>query len=389
MRVAFVVQRCGRDVIGGAESLCLQVAQHLSKHWEVEILTTCALDYMTWENYYPAGLEFLGDVPVRRFATDHVRDVAQFNACSESLLSQRGAATKSEQEHWMQAQGPMSSSLLEYLYNRKTLYDAFLFFGYLYATTYFGLPLVRERALLVPLAHDEWTMEFSIWDDLFRLPRGFLFQTLEERQFLSARFPDIDLAGPIAGVGVERPETLDPSSFRDRYDLRSPFLLYAGRIDESKGCAEMIKEFVRLRDARLIDYRLVLIGQEVMPVPYHPDVMYLGVVAEQEKWNALSACDWSLLPSRYESLSLSLLESWSVGRPGLVTSQSEVLVGHCRRGNGGLWYQDWVELAFLLQTISPAVRDALGKAGQRYVELHYTWARIEKVYIEVVSNRFS
>src|SRR5438067_11029733 len=106
MRVAFVVQRCGLEVNGGAESLCLQIAQRVGRHCPAEVLTTCALDYMTWENFYPEGVEEVGSTVIRRFPVDRARDVAAFNALSQTLHPRRESATPAEQETWMRAQGP-------------------------------------------------------------------------------------------------------------------------------------------------------------------------------------------------------------------------------------------------------------------------------------------
>lgn len=385
MRVAFVVQRCGREVNGGAEALCLKIADRMAQHWETTVLTTCALDYMCWENYYPEGEESFGRTVIKRFLVDKPRDVALFNSFSTTLRQRGEKAALEDQEQWMRLQGPMSHGLLEFISDNALNYDAYIFFGYLYATTYFGLPLVRDKAWLVPLGHDEWPIYFSMWDDFFSLTCGFVFQTEEERQFLGKRFPQIDLSGPIAGVGIEPPESLDPHSFRARYGLDGPFLLYVGRIDESKGCAEMLRDFVYLRDAGLAAHELILIGPEVMTVPFHPNIIYLGVVSEEEKWNALAACEWSIAPSRYESLSLSLLESWSVGQPVLVNAESEVLVGHCRRSNGGLWYRTAQELAAILKMIDEPTREGLGRQGQRYVQTCYNWGRVEQAYFQALS----
>src|SRR6476659_6032435 len=205
MRVAFVVQRCGLEVNGGAELHCLQVAQRMAAHWETEILTTCALDYMTWENFYPEGAQQVGTTLVRRFRVDEPRNVEAFNALSSELATSQKEATLSDQERWMRAQGPLSTALLDYLRDHKDAYDAFIFFGYLYATTYFGLPIVEEKALLAPLAHDEWTIYFSMWDAFFRRPRRFIFNTAAEKDFLCHRFSPQTLRGPVVGVGIEAP----------------------------------------------------------------------------------------------------------------------------------------------------------------------------------------
>jgi glycosyltransferase involved in cell wall biosynthesis len=351
----------------------------MARHWRTEVLTTCALDYMTWENSYPEGIEEVGATSVYRFPVDRPRDVAAFDRLSEELRARQPDTTLSEQEDWMRSQGPISSALLEYLRTQEASYDVFIFFGYLYAITYFGLPLVKEKAWLAPLAHDEWPMYFTMWDRFFQLPKGLIFQTPEERDFLGRRFPSLCSSGPVAGVGIDPPSRVDPNGFREKYNLQRPFLLYVGRIDASKGCAALFEWFSQ-RGSRLENFQLVLIGREVFPVPYHKDIIYLGFVSEEEKWDAMAACTWLILPSEYESLSISLLETWAVARPGIVNARSEVLRGHCSRSNGGLWFDSWSECESLLQSIQEPTRSRLGRQGQAYVKSEYTWPHVEKIY---------
>ena len=385
MKVAFVVQRCGAEVNGGAETLCFQVAQRMRQHWEVEILTTCALDYMRWENFYPEGKALVEGVTTRRFSVDAPRDLAQFDALSEKLAHRGTAATLTEQEKWMRAQGPMSQGLLRYLSAAADDYDAFIFFGYLYATTYFGLPLVKEKALLAPLGHDEWTIHLPMWDTLFSLARAFIFQTPEEQSFLRHRFPQLPLPGEVAGIGVETEPNPRPDEFRTRYDLPGPFLLYAGRVDASKGCGEMFEWFLTRDREAGPQLKLVILGREAMPVPFHDDVISLGFVSESEKWSAMAACAWMILPSRYESLSIALLENWVAGRPAIVNAHSEVLRGHCQRSHGGLWYEDWRECEAIVRTVTGASQQILGNQGRAYVERNYSWEETERFYQETIS----
>ncbi|MEY2558434.1 MAG: hypothetical protein QOE34_1859 [Verrucomicrobiota bacterium] len=384
MRVAFVVQRCGVEVNGGAESLCLQVAQRMARHWKTEILTTCALDYMTWENSYPEGPEQAGPTLIRRFPVDESRDVSLFNRLSGELHSRQEKTTLAEQEIWMRAQGPVSNALLTYLREQEHSYDAFIFFGYLYATTYFGLPLVSRKAFLVPLAHDEWPIYFSMWERIFSLPRALIFNTPTERSFVQRRFPSLTLLGPTIGIGIEPPAQVRPAEFLARYQLHVPFLLYLGRIDESKGCAEMIDYFIRARRTGSINCKLVLAGREVMPVPFHDDIISLGFLDEQEKWDALAACDWLLMPSAFESLSIVLLEAWQMQRPSLVNGKCDVLRKHCERSNGGLWYDNENEWLAALTQIDGPTRNQLGRQGQTYVQSHYSWDRVERDYLNIL-----
>jgi len=380
VKVAFVVQRCGLEVNGGAEHHCLQIAQRMAAHWQTEVLTTCALDYMSWENWYPAGVEQIGGTLIRRFSVDQPRDVESFNRLSSKLQSRQSQRSLEEQEDWMRAQGPISTPLFEYLKTEKDSYDAFIFFGYLYATTYFGLPLVAEKSYLAPLAHDEWPIYFKMWDPLFSLLNKLIFNSEMEREFLRRRFSHLRLTGPVTGVGIERPENVDPDRFRQTYDIDGPFLLYVGRIDQSKGCAEVLDYFRRRQDEYQTTEKLILVGTEVMPIPFHDNIIHLGFLAESEKWDAMAACDWLLMPSRYESLSMALLEAWSVGRPAIVNGRCDVLTNHCRMSNGGVWYSNYDEWAIALTVIDAAAKAVLGRQGMRYVQLNYSWQRIENQY---------
>lgn len=386
MKVAFVVQRCGEEVNGGAERHCLHVAQRMSKYWETEVLTTCALAYMRWENFYPPALQQIHGTVVRRFPVDQPRDVQEFDRISGRLRLRKGEATLEEQERWMRAQGPISTALLDHIAQQKENYDAFIFFGYLYAPTYFGLPLVQDKAFLVPLAHDEWPIYLPMWEPFFSRPRGFIFNTLTEQQFLRRRFVTLRLEGPAIGVGIEPPAEVRPLAFRERYELFAPFLLYAGRIDGSKGCGRLFDYFLRARAKGAFDHKLVLLGEEVMPIPFDDAIIHLGFVSDGDKWNAMAACDWLLIPSAFESLSMVLLETWSVGRPAMVNARSDVLTAHCRAGNGGLWHSNFEEWKTGLSWVSPRVKDALGRNGREYVKKHYSWARVEKDYLAAIGG---
>jgi glycosyltransferase involved in cell wall biosynthesis len=386
IRVAFIVPRCGLEVNGGAEAYCLKIAQRMSAYWQTEVLTTCALDYMTWEDYYAPGATQVAGVPVRRFRVEQPRNVTHFNQLSDELLAHKEEMPLAKQEIWMRAQGPWSPDLAAYVRENKDNYDVFFFLPYLYATTYFLLPIVSKKAYLVPLAHDEWTIYFSMWDALFALPCGFVFNTPEERDFLRLRFPTLCLDGPIVGIGVDPPKYIDGGRFRQKYGVNEPFALYIGRIDPSKGCDELFRYFVSLREKESSPRKLVLLGKTIMAIPEHPDLIALGFVDEQTKWDALSACDLLIVPSQYESLSLVLLEAWSAGKPVLVNRSCKVLVGQCQRAQGGLSYSGFEEFCAALKSMTDDVKRQLGLQGKEFVQQRYTWPVIEEQYLNVLNN---
>jgi glycosyltransferase involved in cell wall biosynthesis len=385
-RVAFVVQRAGIEVNGGAEYLCLAVARRMAAVWDLDIITTRARDYVTWEDYYPEGVEVMDGVTIRRFGVDETRSTTIFDRLSQRLLPRLQDSSLGEQEEWMRAQGPYSTSLLRYIEDYREKYDVFIFFTYLYATTYFGLPLVADKAVLVPFAHDEWPIHAPFWQEFFSRPSCFVFSTPEERGFLRQRFPAANLEGPTIGIGIDMPTDVRPDRFRRRYGIDNPYALYLGRIDPSKGCERLIDAFIRYKQLHQDDLILVLVGRAAMPIPVLPFVRAVGFVDEETKMDALAAAEVVVMPSALESLSIVLLESWSVRRPVLVSGASDVLVGQTMRADGGLWYDDDAEFVAALHMLRGDLGRELGESGFAFVDREYRWERIIELYRNVVEN---
>jgi len=383
-RVMFVVQRYGLEVHGGSEFLCRAVAEHLRDSVEVEVATTCAVDYTTWKDVYPPGRDEVNAVPVWRFPVDAPRDLGRFNTLYERVLLI--THSREDEYEWMRSQGPYSTLFLQFLRDHERAYDAFVFFTYLYGTTFFGLPLVKERSILVPTAHDEPPVYLGIYGDLFRLPRGIIYCTPEERRFVAERVPSRRAREVVAGIGIDLERDGDAERFRSRFGVEGPFLLYVGRIDPSKGCDELFSYFRRYAKAHPGTLRLVVIGRSAMPVPKHADIIALGYVSEEDKVDAYKAARALVMPSRYESLSIVLLEAWAQSTPALVNGACEVLTGHCKRSNGGLYYTTYEEfeecLIFLLET--PQARQQMGRNGAAYVREHYRWETARNAYLEMI-----
>ena len=328
-RVAIVVQRYGADIAGGSESLARAVAERLASDHDVTVFTTCARDYVTWRNELPEGSERAGGVLVLRFRAEEERDLQSFNRLSESLYwpaphpRGRGAGLA-------ETPGPLRAPARRPDLERcKDRFEAVFFFTYLYFPTYWGLKAAPERSILVPTAHDEPPLRFV---DLRVGLRG----SARLRLLLCpgggagpvAASACGDRPTAVAGFGVETPEAPDVEGLRIRHDVRGPYVLYAGRIDAGKGCAEMLDFYGRYRRNCRGAAQLLLIGKLAMPTPRVPGVRYLGYLSEAEKMAAMAGAKAILCPSRYESLSIVLLEGLAVGTPGLVSARSPVLDDH-------------------------------------------------------------
>jgi glycosyltransferase involved in cell wall biosynthesis len=376
-----VVQRYGLDIAGGAEYHCRLVAEHMARHAQVEVITTCAADYITWANHYPEGVERLNGIPVRRFRVKRPRDPQRFADWSDRVF--RSGADQDTWLKWLEEEGPFSPRLVRHLERHRADHDFFIFFSYRYYSTYHGLRSVADRALLVPTAEDDGVYALPIFPPLFRLPRAIVYNSVEERAMIERASGNQAVPGDVVGVGSALPDGLDPAGFRRARGIEGPFAIYIGRIDENKGCRQLFDFFARYRRDTGSPLRLLLVGKAVLPLPRDPAVVHLGFLSDQEKWDALAAADLLFMPSRLESLSMVTLEAWWAERPVLANGKCEVLRGQCLRSNAGLYYTSYDEFRETLTLLEgdAALRAALGRNGRRYFEENYAWDVIERKYL--------
>lgn len=384
MKLAFVVQRYGLEINGGAELHCRWVAEHMKKYADVEVLTTRAFDYITWKNHYPEGREVVNGVPVRRFPVKRARHPERFGRLQNALLAK--APTPEGELRWLDEEGPLSPELIEYIRDHEADYDYFIFFSYRYYHSYWGIKAVPSKSLLVPTAERDAIVHFGIFKELFNLPRAFVYNSVEEREMIHALSGNERIPGDVVGVGTEVPPSSDGARFRLRHRIDGDYILYIGRIDENKGCHKLFDQFLRFKRETGSPVRLVLIGSTILKIPSHPDIHYLGFLSEEDKFDALDGALALVMPSFYESLSMVTLEAWAMGRPVLANARCEVLQGQCRRSNAGLYYDGYEEfkesLALLLG--SPELCRALGANGRKYYDANYTWERIENKYLALI-----
>ncbi len=365
---------------GGAEWLCLQHAAHMMNDWACEILTTCARDAKTWRDEFPAGETTIGGVAAHRFPVARERDVMSFDALSRRVAG--GGSTLADQEAWLHAQGPDAPALTAHLATRAAAYDAVFFYSYLYATTYFALPAVAAKAVLVPLAHDEWMLGLSVYDRTFEVSARVACVSEDERRLVSRRFPHARICDAIVAPGIDVPPT-NAARFRDRYGIDGPYAMYLGRVEPAKGVDDLLTFFLaaNARDRAATPRKLILVGPVAMALPTHDAIVPLGPLGEADKWDALAGSDFVIVPSAYESLSLAALEAWAVGKAVVANGASPVLVGQCRRTNAGLWYANESEFVALLGSDLFGAAAELGRSGAAYVAEHYTWAAARRAML--------
>lgn len=379
--VLIVVQRFGDEVVGGSEGHARVVASRLARSHSVEIATTTAADYWTWAPYYPPGTSELDGLRVHRFPAEG-RD-PEFKAFESKVLS--GEHALADEEEWLRRQGPHCPELLEFLHDEGSGYDAVLFYTYIYEPTARGLPIVPERAALISTAHDEAPLRLAPYRALFQLPRAFGFLTPEERDLVHRTFRNEHIPHETLGLGLDAPGAYDVTAFRAAHQLEGPLVLYLGQVSEGKGCDELLAAWTAYRtrpNAR--PATLVLAGTLRMDVPDRRDVLAIGRIPDAEKYAALAAADALVLPSRFESLGIVLLEAWQVGTPVLVRADNPVTAGQVARSRGGLTYRDAEGFGDALdRTI--ATREALGAAGRAWVERESSWDAFDARLAQLVA----
>jgi glycosyltransferase involved in cell wall biosynthesis len=384
MKLAFVVQRYGAAINGGAELHCRWIAEHMSRYGEVEVLTTRADDYITWENHYRRGREIINGVPVRRFDVTHERSPERFGRIQEHVFGNEHSVA--DELCWLDEEGPRAPGLVQYVRRHAADYDYFVFFSYRYYHSYWGIRAVPAKSILVPTAERDPVIHLRIFRDLFNLPRAFVYNSVEERNMINEVSGNSGVPGDVVGVGIEVPAASSGARFRAARGVEGDYILYVGRIDENKGCPDLFRNFLRFKRETGSPARLVLIGSSVLPVPAHPDILPMGFLPEQDKFDALDGALALVMPSFYESLSMVTLEAWAMGKPVLANARCEVLKGQCLRSNAGLFYESYGEFREALSLLlgSPELRRALGANGRKYYEANYSWERIEDKYLKLI-----
>lgn len=372
-KILFVVQRYGLEVNGGAELHCRQLAERLKDEYDVSVLTTCAIDYVTWKNEYKEGIEHINGVKVIRKKVGFERNQKKFNKISAKLNNEKDNINLGIE--WQEAQGPHSAELIKYLEDHKDDYDVIIFLTYLYYTTYFGLKVAPEKSILIPTAHDEPPIYYSIFNETFNLPKAILYSTTTERDFVNKRFKNDYIESDIVGLGVDINENAQDIDLEKTFDIKDDYVVYIGRIDESKGCKEMFEYFLEYKKIYNSNLKLVLAGKSAMEIPGNKDIVTLGFVSEDEKVNLIRKSKLLILPSKFESLSLSTLEAMYLKVPVLLNGKCEVLKQHAILSNGGLYYENKWEFIETLDYLirNSKIAERMGENGRKYVDVNYKW----------------
>lgn len=379
MKILYVVQRYGEDIVGGSEAACRQFAEHLvlSGH-DVTVLTSCAKSYVTWEDFYDAGDSVLNGVKIHRLPVVGPRLPETFGPMDQWLMSGKGSPSMWEHERWARLMGPDMRGLREWLIENAAQFDTAVFMTYLYTSTTIGLPIVAGRipTIFQPTAHKEPPLKVGIFESVFRLPDAYLFFTPEEREVVRERFL-IEPEGEVIGIGIDdQPVTEDVDKFRKLINLKDEkYLIYVGRLDPMKGVRQLCDFFIAYKERNRNSLKLVLAGEAVLDLPQHPDILITGFLDESMKQAAIKGSLALVQSSYFESFSIVLCEAWVQARPALVQGASPVLRGQAQRSSGAIAYEGFAEFEQAVEMVlhDPDLVTTMGINGRKYVDQNYKW----------------
>lgn len=390
MRLAFVVPRYGNDVVGGAETLARGLAEHLPKDtYNVEILTTCAKNHFTWENYYPESAENFNGVMVRRFRVNN-RDIEAFLSIQRKI--EEGIPTTLDEQLLWAKESVNSNNLYDYIWRKGRGYDYLIFLPYLFGTTFWGTQIYPEKSLLIPCLHNEVYSRLGIFRMVFEKVKGIIFNS--EREGILARrlFSIENKAISVVGMGFDYDLAagFDPGRFRKRFRVDGDYMLYFGRKEGGKNLPLLLDYFIRFKREGGIGLKLVIAGDGEVTIPQDMkgEVIDLGFLSEEDKMDAVAGAVFVCQPSVNESFSIVIMEAWLTGTPVLVHGDCDVTKWHIIESGGGLYFSDYYEFAeitgYLLR--NPDMRKKMGELGKRYIRDKYSWPAVIKRFNEALKN---
>jgi glycosyltransferase involved in cell wall biosynthesis len=390
MKILFVSQRYGSEIIGGSEYATRQFAERLvPRGHDVTVVTSCATSYVDWGNVFTAGTAETRGVTVVRFPVKAMRDQEVFGELHDKVL-RRAPMFHFEQKLWAARIGPELVGFPMWMAKNTRSFDVVVFKSYLYYPTTHGIPLVAGRTPIVfhAEAHPEEMLDLPLYEGVFRLADAFQFGTPEERELIRLRF-GFEPNGETVGVGIDEPESLDESVLDDRLRaiVSSPYVLVLGRLGGGKGTNQLVGHFARYSAERDGDLRLVFAGEEPTSWAGGKNIAFAGYLTEHQKQVLLSGAVCLIQPSLLESFSIVLIEAWNVGTPVLADGRCGVVAGQIARSSGGLTYGSYGEFKVGLDALRMAdVRNRFGAAGRRFVEANYRWPQVLTRFESVVQT---
>ena len=387
-KIGFVIPWYGDKIPGGAEAELRGIAKHLQASGvELEILTTCVKEFSSdWSvNFHKEGPSEEGGLKVIRFPA-RKRDTEAFDQVNLKFI--KGIPVTPEEEQIFMKEMVNSPKLYEYLKEQQDEYALYVHIPYMFGTAYYGIKACPEKSVLIPCLHEEAYAHMSLYNEVFGSLAGMIYLASNEMKLANSLYDLSKVKQAVLGAGVDSDFNADAVRFREKFKISDPFILYAGRKDTGKNVDVLIRYFreFRRRNPSINNLKLILIGGGSIDIPSDiaSEVIDLGFVDRQDKYDACAASLCLCQPSTHESFSIVIMESWLAGRPVLVHENCDVTCAFAQESNSGLYFKDFYDFegAVKFYLDNPETADTMGRTGRGYVLERFTWDVITKKYTE-------
>jgi glycosyltransferase involved in cell wall biosynthesis len=330
-KLAFVVERYGAEepaeFVRRTRALASAMAD---RGHDVTVLTSCSRLGDDWTNEYAEGESPLDGVRVVRFASQGPRHTRRERLLAHPLVQRFAWA----QQAWLQAAGPISPALQQYLRRFGPLFDAVFFTGAWTALPLQGMALVRNP-VLAPAPMVDPSHRRGHAGALLASARAVLAASPEHLQAL-AKEAQAALSDPVV-VGACCEPLLKIESHASYQPVRGPFILYAG--DQGPHVRRLAAAFRVFRDAHALtpfeddvegsfegrDLRLVLAGDFEHEHAPEDRIVALGPVDDNVRQSLLASALAAIHCDRRLLLPVALIEAWTAGRPAILLDPHPLL----------------------------------------------------------------
>lgn len=353
---------------------------------DVEILTTCVKQFSSdWNvNYHKPGMELVNGIKVRRFKV-RKRDTAAFDAVNAKLL-RKNSITASEEKIFINEM-VNSPDMYQYMKEHQKAYGLFVFIPYMFGTTYYGIQQCPEKSVVIPCFHDEAYIYLEIYNKAFEQAAGMIYLARPEYDLANKVFDLKNTVQAVLGAGVDTQFASNPERFKKKFNIDKPFILYAGRKDEGKNIYTLLNYFREYKKSFIeSDLCLLMIGGGSVKIPedIQNEVIDLGFIDQQDKFDAYGAAVVLCQPSKNESFSIVIMESWLSRRPVLVHGRCSVTRDFVSQSNGGLYFETYYEFEECINYFisHPEISSQMGELGREFVLKNFEWSVIVRKYSE-------
>lgn len=395
-RVAFVVQRYGTEITGGAEWYTRAIAEKLHQQGdiEVDIYTTTCSDYTTWAHSYPEGSSIINGLTVHRFKPQSQRNMIRFRIMASLLkpsirFCNFFSITKrlgwNLEKIFFNKQGPLCPDLIETLHSNQEIYRKIFFTTYLYYPTIFGLPKMARKSILIPTAHQEAPFYFQHTEAILKTTPAIFANTIPESQLITSRLPSAKDKISIVGIGIDIPKL---ANIEQGPSIEGPYLLYLGRISKAKGINTLLEMFDQISQ-RYPNIQLILAGSidDTISVKEKPNVKFLGFVSEKEKYQLIKNAICVVNPSSLESLSIIVIEAMLLKIPIVVNGHCNVLDYYATKAETVFSYTDEITFKEAITSIiqHKPTQEKLERT-KSWATHHFSWQQALSVFRQSIQS---